>query len=75
MNICIGEGGGEHDLNGECQWSTYSKERKKCLLHSIIESRKKQTTVVEYKLFALKKYVPWNNSPDLPVAMNIVKFQ
>ena len=32
----------------------------------------KQTTVAENKLFALKKYVPWNNSPDLPVARNTV---
>ena len=32
---------------------------------------KKQTTVAEYKLFALKNYVPRINSPDLPVARNI----
>ena len=42
------------------------------LLHSLIESIKKQTTVAEYKLFALKKYVPRNDSPDLQVARNIM---
>ena len=33
---------------------------------------KKQTTVAEYKLFALKNNVPRNNSPDLAVARNII---
>ena len=32
-------------------------------------THKKQTTVAEYKLFALKNNVPRNNSPDLAVAM------
>ena len=32
----------------------------------------KQTRVAENKLFTLKKYVPWNNLPDLPVARNII---
>ena len=32
----------------------------------------KQITVAENKLLVLKKYVPRNNSPDLPVARNIV---
>ena len=33
---------------------------------------KKQTTVAEYKLFALKNNVPRNNSPDLAAARNII---
>ena len=33
---------------------------------------KKQTTVAENTLFALKKYVPRNNSPGLPTARNII---
>ena len=32
----------------------------------------KQTTVAGNKSFALKKYVPRNNSPDLPVARSII---
>ena len=32
----------------------------------------KQITVAENKRLVLKKYVPRNNSPDLPVARNIV---
>ena len=32
----------------------------------------KQTTVAENKIFALTKYVPRNNSPDLPVARIII---
>ena len=31
----------------------------------------KQTAVAENELFALKRHVPRNNSPDLPVARNI----
>ena len=42
------------------------------MLYSLIESITKQTTVAENKLFALKKYVPRNNSPELPVARNII---
>ena len=30
----------------------------------------KQTTVAENNFFAFKKYVPRNNSPDLPVTKN-----
>ena len=30
----------------------------------------KQTTVAENNFFAFKKYVPRNNSPDLPVTRN-----
>ena len=33
----------------------------------------KQATVAENKLFCLKKYVPQNISPDLPVAWNIIR--
>ena len=32
----------------------------------------KQTTAAENKLFALKKYVTRNNSPELPVDGNII---
>ena len=32
----------------------------------------KQTTVAENRSFALKKYVPRNNSPDLPVSRSII---
>ena len=32
----------------------------------------KQTTVAENKLFSLKKYLPRNNSPTLPVAREII---
>ena len=42
-------------------------------VHSVIESIKnKQPTVAKNNLFALKKYVPRNNSPHLPVARNII---
>ena len=43
-----------------------------------IDKKNKQTTVAVYKLFALKKYAPRNNSPDLPVARNTqisIRFQ
>ena len=33
---------------------------------------KKQTTVAEYKLFALKNNVPRNKSADLPVDRKII---
>ena len=33
---------------------------------------KKQTTVAEYKIFALKNNVPRNKSADLPVARKII---
>lgn len=32
----------------------------------------KQATAAENKLFCLKKYVPRNISPDLPIAQNII---
>ena len=44
-----------------------SMKKKKCM---IIDQ--KQITVAENKLLVLKKYVPRNNSPDLPVARNII---
>ena len=44
-----------------------SVKKKKCM---IIDQ--KQITVAENKLLVLKKYVPRNNSPDLPVARNII---
>ena len=50
------------------RWSTYNKKRKK--MYVIISNRidQKQITVAENKPIVLKKYVPRNNSPDLPVA-------
>ena len=44
-----------------------SVKKKKCM---IIDQ--KQITVAENKLLVLKKYLPRNNSPDLPVARNII---
>ena len=43
-------------------------------MYVILSNRidQKQITVAENKLLVLKKYVPRNNSPDLPVARNIV---
>ena len=65
----------KHDLTGEfknmaCQWSTYNKEEK---MFVILTNRidQKQTSVAENKLFSLEKYVPRNNSPNLPEARNI----
>ena len=66
----------KHDLTGQlknmtCQWSTYNKEEK---MFVILTNRidQKQTSVAENKLFSLEKYVLRNNSPNLPVARNVL---
>ena len=43
-------------------------------MYVILSNRidQKQITVAENKRLVLKKHVPRNNSPDLPVARNIV---
>ena len=48
---------------------TIRKEKMFVILTNRIDQ--KQTTVADRELFALKKHVPRNNSPDLPVARNI----
>ena len=48
---------------------TLRKEEMYVILSNRIDQ--KQITVAENKLLVLKKYVPRNNSPDLPVARNI----
>ena len=43
------------------------------MLHSLIETIKNnQPAAAKNNLFALKKYVPRKNCPDLPVARNII---
>ena len=49
---------------------TIRKQKMYVILSNRIDQ--KQITVAENKLLVLKKYVPRNNSPDLPVARNIV---
>ena len=49
---------------------TIRKEKMYVIFSNRIDQ--KQITVAENKPLVLKKYVPRNNSPDLPVARNIV---
>ena len=57
-------------VNAGASQSTIRKQKMFVTLTNWIDQ--KQTRVAENKLFASKKYVPWNNLPDLPVARNII---